>query len=73
MKQYTIDHGIRVGNNMTATLHGDGPIRLGDILHYPNGRKISIVGIGSGRYPKETKEVLVSGEIDSNQNTVFVD
>lgn len=72
MNEMRIDHGIHVGNNITARIIGTDGLKIGSRLWYPNGRIVSIVGIGSGRFGSGVCEVLLSGDIDETQNKILL-
>ena len=72
MQELKIEHGIRVGENVTARIVGVDNLKMGSKLRYLNGRIVSIVGIGTGRFGTNVCEVLLNGDIDFTQSRISI-
>lgn len=72
MTEYTIEYGVRVGNGIAAMIKGDVPIHVGDQLTYPNGKTVTVVGIGSGRVIDSVTDVLLDGDYDTTQDKAIL-
>ena len=71
MTEYMITDRHRIGDNFVAVLSGVGLVHLGDILKFPDGKSVTVIGIGKKYTYDGEMEIYFSGECDFNQNKLY--